>query len=436
MALETATFLSQLVPANPPGSDLKSQGDDHLRLLKSVAQNTFPDASKAFYFPKGIQKTANYSVLEADDNTLFSGDPTSATFTFTLPTMAGLDAGWRVGFFNEDDAGNSIIIAPASGTIDGQDSITLNFRDFCLVWLVGSSWHATIIRRPGNITERLSLTADLTPAAISADVDDYDPTDLSGALILRLSSTDTWRVTGLAGGFYGRVMMIFNVGSEAIILSAEDTDSIAANRFALNQDLYLYPHHAAVLWWDPTSSRWRCSSCTSIAGKETIYFDAGGMIPRTTNGPVLQIGETTTNKVMRVSLLFDPTTNEFAQFKAIAPKNWDGGPITFMVLWSHGATVTNFAVKWGLQGFLITNEGSLETAWGAEIEVIDTGANTDGTYISSESAPMTFAGTPAHPCFWNFQAYRDGASIDDTMTVDAWLLGYVVFYNTKANSDL
>jgi hypothetical protein len=42
MTIESATFINQLVPANPGASDLKSEGDDHLRLTKQVLQNTFP----------------------------------------------------------------------------------------------------------------------------------------------------------------------------------------------------------------------------------------------------------------------------------------------------------------------------------------------------------------------------------------------------------
>jgi len=33
MALESASFISGLVSANPPGTDAISQGDDHLRLI-------------------------------------------------------------------------------------------------------------------------------------------------------------------------------------------------------------------------------------------------------------------------------------------------------------------------------------------------------------------------------------------------------------------
>jgi hypothetical protein len=45
MALEVATTINQLDPANPTSVDPKSQGDDHLRLLKSVLKATFPNVT-------------------------------------------------------------------------------------------------------------------------------------------------------------------------------------------------------------------------------------------------------------------------------------------------------------------------------------------------------------------------------------------------------
>lgn len=43
MALETATYINQLVPANPLGADAIAFADDHLRLIKSTIKNTFPN---------------------------------------------------------------------------------------------------------------------------------------------------------------------------------------------------------------------------------------------------------------------------------------------------------------------------------------------------------------------------------------------------------
>ena len=47
MALESATYVSGLVDSNPSGSDSISQGDDHLKLIKSVLQSTLPNANAA-----------------------------------------------------------------------------------------------------------------------------------------------------------------------------------------------------------------------------------------------------------------------------------------------------------------------------------------------------------------------------------------------------
>lgn len=43
MALETGTYIDDLVVTNPVSGDPKSQGDDHLRLLKSTIKTTFPN---------------------------------------------------------------------------------------------------------------------------------------------------------------------------------------------------------------------------------------------------------------------------------------------------------------------------------------------------------------------------------------------------------
>ena len=46
MALETGNYINNLVPANPPAGDPVSQGDDHLRLIKKVVQQSFPSVDQ------------------------------------------------------------------------------------------------------------------------------------------------------------------------------------------------------------------------------------------------------------------------------------------------------------------------------------------------------------------------------------------------------
>ena len=47
MALETASFINGLVTTNPTATDPKSEGDDHIRLLKSTIKATFPNVTGA-----------------------------------------------------------------------------------------------------------------------------------------------------------------------------------------------------------------------------------------------------------------------------------------------------------------------------------------------------------------------------------------------------
>ena len=43
MALESASYITQLNASNPTSTDTVSQADDHLRLIKNVLKNTFPN---------------------------------------------------------------------------------------------------------------------------------------------------------------------------------------------------------------------------------------------------------------------------------------------------------------------------------------------------------------------------------------------------------
>lgn len=47
MGLETGTFINSLNSANPLGTDPKSAGDDHLRLIKATVKATFPNLTGA-----------------------------------------------------------------------------------------------------------------------------------------------------------------------------------------------------------------------------------------------------------------------------------------------------------------------------------------------------------------------------------------------------
>lgn len=106
-------------------------------------------------------------------------------------------------------------------------------------------------------TAQSARSGDISPASIGASQNDYNPTGLSTATVLRLTSSAAYSITGLAGGADGRLITVINIGSFVITLTDEDAASTAANRFTFGHPVPLYPGDAVSLWYDSTSSRWR-----------------------------------------------------------------------------------------------------------------------------------------------------------------------------------
>jgi hypothetical protein len=170
-------------------------------------------------------------------------------------------------------------------------------------------------------------------------------------------------------------------------------------------------------------------------GKQTIYMPAAAMTPRVTNGPSVGSLETSTNKVNVITLDFDPTTQEFAQFQISMPKSWDESTVTYVAEWYHPSTTTNFGVVWSLAGVALSDTNALDTAFGTAVQVTDTGGTTNAYYASPESAAVTIGNTPAENDFVVFQIARVPADGSDTMAVDARLLGIRLFYTVTDGND-
>lgn len=117
MGLETATFISGLTASWPLAGDQKSVGDDHIRLIKTTLQATFPGASKAFYFPK-LEGISGAQVLDiTDQNNVQAVDTTGGNVSITLPALAPADAGWTTEILKYSSDSNAVIVTPTSGTI-------------------------------------------------------------------------------------------------------------------------------------------------------------------------------------------------------------------------------------------------------------------------------------------------------------------------------
>lgn len=102
MTVETAQYPTQLNTALPASSDFVSEGDDHLRLVKTVVKTTFPNLGGAW---NATQTEANYLVgvtsaiqTQLNAKAAKSGDTYTGTHNFTgatitVPTLAQTDNG-------------------------------------------------------------------------------------------------------------------------------------------------------------------------------------------------------------------------------------------------------------------------------------------------------------------------------------------------------
>ena len=121
----------------------------------------------------------------------------------------------------------------------------------------------------------LAFTSIITPPALTANTEDYNPTGLDSAAIVRLSATTDVELRGLAASTAGRTIFLYNINTGSITLMAEAATSAAPNRFALQGDVTLQQHQATLLQYDATTSRWRIIGGTGSGGATVTASNLG-----------------------------------------------------------------------------------------------------------------------------------------------------------------
>jgi microcystin-dependent protein len=128
MGLEAATYINDLDTSNPLSTDFRSQGDDHLRLLKLVLKNSIKRVTRPLYVPGiGGVFTTDYNVQASDDQVLLQVNPTSGPITITLPVLTSSDAGWSCRIIKVG-GNNPMFIVPPSGNLVSGELITTKAR--------------------------------------------------------------------------------------------------------------------------------------------------------------------------------------------------------------------------------------------------------------------------------------------------------------------
>jgi len=178
------------------------------------------------------------------------------------------------------------------------------------------------------------------------------------------------------------------------------------------------------------------ASHTATVGIATMWIPAIAMVSPDTNGAELAASETTATRPEIKVLDFDSSTREHAQFSVAMPKSWNLGTVTAKFYWTH-ATAVATDVIWGIQGVVVSDNDTIDIAYGTAVTVTDTFHNAaEDLAVTAETGAITLDGTPADDDLAYFQVYRDAAAGGDTTnSTDARLLGVKILFTTDAEND-
>lgn len=168
---------------------------------------------------------------------------------------------------------------------------------------------------------------------------------------------------------------------------------------------------------------------TIIGGKRHKQLWISNWQPTLTNGcgarAQIEMG---TNKNVYDYVPFDTGTAEYAYANTAMPDDYTGGAVYAKFYFTH-PTGTG-TVKFKLSGVGVVSDGTLDVAQGTAVGATTTGGTANDLYISAITSAITPGGTLTAGTHINWKIQRDVDN--DTLTVDAYLLGVMIWYPVEA----
>jgi hypothetical protein len=207
MGLETATYISELNSANPTTLDQKSQGDDHLRLLKSVLKATFPNLSTAMTADAGELNQLDGTTISAFIKTVLDDANAAAVFTtlgisaFVQTILDDADAA-TVRATIGAGVGNALLNAVQTWTAAQRGTLT---TDNDLSFDLATTNYFSCTPTAGGTLTFTNIPAGQPVAIKLVNGSNYaiaahTNTKISANDLTRISATGTYLLTGLADG--------------------------------------------------------------------------------------------------------------------------------------------------------------------------------------------------------------------------------------------
>lgn len=100
---------------------------------------------------------------------------------------------------------------------------------------------------------------DAVSVTITGNTNDLSVTDIEKAIVLRITSTGNYNLTGLVPFNATKAWMLFvvNVGTNNITFPDNSASSSANNRWLLGANKTVQPNEGIIFFYDPISNRWR-----------------------------------------------------------------------------------------------------------------------------------------------------------------------------------
>lgn len=194
MTVESASYVKGLNAALPAALDPKSEGDNHIRLLKTILQATFPNLNGAAF--RVAAKSANYTVT-LDDNLLVLD--CTATLTISLPVAASAGNGFAVTVLAN---GAEITIDPnGAELVNGLTTLQIASGDAVTIYCTGTAWKATNVAAgaKGASGDKVfwendqTVTADYTITA-GKNAMTAGPITIASGVTITVPAGSTWTV--------------------------------------------------------------------------------------------------------------------------------------------------------------------------------------------------------------------------------------------------
>ena len=174
MAIEAASSIYELNQNLPLDADEQAEGDDHIRVIKSVLKAVFPGMGGAL--GRVISKAIGFTPGVTENTCIFH---CTAAITVALPAVASAPDGT---YYLINAFGGDLVIDP-NGTelINGQSTVTVSSGSWVLVGKLGGAWIALVTALPNTAVHAATVKA------VAVDADE----------MLLVDSADSWKLKKL-----------------------------------------------------------------------------------------------------------------------------------------------------------------------------------------------------------------------------------------------